>query len=88
VRQPDNLMRQLTHSIHFLCVKAKILGVNDSLTPLNANAEWNDLDGEVVRAPSVNCFKGRYDRQCAVNRFSMDWRPVTTRRTGKNEEWC
>ena len=26
------------------------------------------------------------DRQCAENRFSMDWRPVTRR--GEKEEWC
>jgi len=42
VRQRDILLRQLTHRLHFLCVKAKILGVNDSLTPLNANAGYSD----------------------------------------------
>ena len=25
---------------------------------------WNNLPGEVVMAPTVNCFKGRFDRQC------------------------
>jgi hypothetical protein len=34
---------------------------------------WNALPEEVVSAPSVNCFKGRFDRYCSRNRFSMDW---------------
>ena len=44
--------------------------------------EWNELAEEVVQAPSVNCFKGRYDRQCVENRFSMDWKSVA-QRTGE-----
>jgi len=29
---------------------------------------------EVVMAPTVNCFKGRFDRHSADNRYSMEWR--------------
>jgi len=29
---------------------------------------WNNLPEEVVMAPSVNCFKGRFDRYYADNR--------------------
>jgi len=35
---------------------------------------WNDLPQEVVMAPTVNCFKGRFDRYSADNRYSMEWR--------------
>ena len=48
--------------------------------------EWNELAEEVVQASSVNCFKGRFDRQCVRNRFSMEWRPVAVR-TGAKGEW-
>jgi Reverse transcriptase (RNA-dependent DNA polymerase) len=41
--------------------------------------EWNELAEDVVQAPSVNCFKGRFDRQCAENRFSMEWKSVALR---------
>jgi len=34
---------------------------------------WNSLSDTVATAPSVNCFKGRFDRQNAGNRFSMEW---------------
>ena len=34
---------------------------------------WNGLAAEVVEAPSVNCFKGRFDRMCQRNRFCMEW---------------
>jgi len=34
---------------------------------------WNSLSDTVAMAPSVNCFKGRFDRQNAGNRFSMEW---------------
>jgi len=34
---------------------------------------WNTLPEEVVGVPSVNCFKGRFDRFCEENRFSMIW---------------
>jgi len=34
---------------------------------------WNSLSDTVATAPSVNCFKERFDRQNAGNRFSMEW---------------
>ena len=34
---------------------------------------WNSLSDTVATAPSVNCFKGRFDRQNAGDRFSMEW---------------
>jgi Reverse transcriptase (RNA-dependent DNA polymerase)/Endonuclease-reverse transcriptase len=34
---------------------------------------WNDLPEEIISAPTVNCFKGRFDRHCRGNRFSMEW---------------
>ena len=37
---------------------------------------WNSLPEEVVRATSVNCFKGRFDRCCIKNRFRMDWEKI------------
>ena len=37
---------------------------------------WNELPEEVVSAPTVNCFKGRFDRHCRANRFSMEWTMV------------
>jgi len=45
---------------------------------------WNDLPQEVVIAPTVNCFKGRFDRYSAGNRYSMEWRygpPVNAEET-------
>ena len=33
---------------------------------------WNNLPEEVVMALTVNCFKGRFDRQTADNRYSME----------------
>jgi hypothetical protein len=41
---------------------------------------WNALPGPVVMAPSVNCFKGRFDRFHAANRYSVTWRDVQERR--------
>ncbi len=35
---------------------------------------WNSLTDEVVMAPSVNCFKGGFDRLNSRNRYSMEWR--------------
>ena len=40
---------------------------------------WNNLPQEVVTAPTVNCFKGHFNRYSADNRYSMEWRYVTTR---------
>ena len=37
---------------------------------------WNSLPEEVVGAPSVNCFKGRFDRVCVDNRFRMEWKDI------------
>ena len=37
---------------------------------------WNNLPEDVVMAPTVNCFKGRFDRYTADNRYSMEWRFV------------
>jgi len=37
---------------------------------------WNSLPEEVVGAPSVNYFKGRFDMYCEENRFSMMWNEV------------
>ena len=45
---------------------------------------WNDLPQEVVMASTVNCFKGRFDRYSADNRYSMEWRygqPVNAEET-------
>ena len=33
---------------------------------------WNALPEEVVKAGSVNEFKGRFDRCCSLKRFSVD----------------
>ena len=46
-----------------------------------------ELAEEVVQASCVNCFKGRYNRQCAENRFSMDWKSVALRTGGSRGEW-
>jgi len=35
---------------------------------------WNNLPEDVAMAPTVNCFKGRFDRHSAVNRYSMEWK--------------
>ena len=35
---------------------------------------WNSLPEEVMTAPTVNCFKGRFDRFSADNRYSMEWK--------------
>jgi len=37
---------------------------------------WNSLLEEVVGAPSVNCFKVRFERFCEESRFSMMWNEV------------
>jgi len=44
---------------------------------------WNNLPEEVVMAPTVNCFKGCFDRHSADNRYSMEWkyRPAENERT-------
>jgi hypothetical protein len=34
---------------------------------------WNSLPDDVVKAPTVNCFKGRFDRYNADNRYSTEW---------------
>src|SRR5664279_972649 len=34
---------------------------------------WNSLPEDVVSAPSVNCFKGRFDRHCMDYRYRPDW---------------
>jgi len=34
----------------------------------------NNLPQEVVMAPTVNCFKGRFDRYNDDKRYSMEWR--------------
>ena len=34
---------------------------------------WNSLPEELVSSATVNCFKGRFDRDCLVNRFSEEW---------------
>lgn len=41
---------------------------------------WNSLPEYVVEAPSVNCFKGRFDRYSVGNRFSMEWRTAVEER--------
>ena len=33
----------------------------------------SELADEVVTVPSVNCSKGRFDRQCVENTFSKEW---------------
>jgi ribonucleases P/MRP protein subunit RPP40 len=43
---------------------------------LRAANLWNDLPESVVMAPSVNSFKGRFDRHGVANRFSMEWKNV------------
>ena len=45
---------------------------------------WNGLVAEVVEAPSVNCFKGRFDRMCQRNRFSMEWEADDQQRSRDN----
>ena len=47
---------------------------------------WNSLPEEVVGAASVNCFKGRFDRCCIRNRFSMEWEKITGRHRKDEEE--
>ena len=37
---------------------------------------WNNLPEEVVMASTLNCFKGRFDRHSADNRYSMDKKPI------------
>jgi ribonuclease P/MRP protein subunit RPP40 len=32
---------------------------------------WNSLPEDVVNAPSVNCFKGRFDRYCYSMKFAV-----------------
>jgi len=39
---------------------------------------WNSLPENVVMSPTVNCFKGRFDRVCEVNKFRMEWRMIRT----------
>jgi hypothetical protein len=46
---------------------------------------WNSLPEEVVKAPNVNCFKGRFDRCCAVNRFRMEWQEIGKRVRGDED---
>jgi ribonuclease P/MRP protein subunit RPP40 len=46
---------------------------------------WNSLPEEVVGAASVNCFKGRFDRCCIRNRFSMEWEKITGRHMKEEE---
>ena len=40
---------------------------------------WNSLPEQVVMSPSVNCFKGRFDRACEDNKFRMEWREIKGR---------
>ena len=35
---------------------------------------WKNLPEEVVTATTVSCFKGRFDRHSADNRYSMEWK--------------
>ena len=44
---------------------------------------WNNLPEEVVMAPTVNCFKGCFDRHSADNRYSMEWKY----RRAENAQW-
>ena len=45
---------------------------------------WNDLPQEVMKTPTVNCFKGHFERYNADSRYSMEWRygpPVNAEET-------
>ena len=45
---------------------------------------WNDLPRKWWCYPTVNCFKGRFDRYSDDNRYSMEWRygsPVNAEET-------
>ena len=44
---------------------------------------WNNLPEEVAMAPTVNCFKGRFDRHSADNRYSTEWKYGPA----KNAQW-
>ena len=35
---------------------------------------WDNLPEEVVTAPTMNSFKGRFDKHSADNRYSMEWK--------------
>ena len=34
---------------------------------------WNGLPDAVVMSPSVNCFKGRFDRAYGDRKYQMEW---------------
>jgi len=43
---------------------------------------WNTLPIEVVTAPTVNCFKERFDRHCRRNMFVITMSYITNQFTG------
>ena len=43
---------------------------------------WNNLPTEIVEAPNVNCFKGRFDRFSGDNKFNMEWDTALENKNG------
>jgi len=43
--------------------------LRSNIFSLRVDNMWNSLPDDVVAAPSVNCFKGRYDIYCHNKKF-------------------
>ena len=78
----DNGMRTRGHSLKLMKRNCRSQ-LRRNLFGLRIVEIWNGLADEVVEAPSVNCFKGRFDIDTVTNRFSMEWKNKTQEKITK-----